>query len=113
MHLRHSGGTQLGWALSLAGPAPSLGWSASSTFGWHSAWLECIFDIRVALSLAGYDSQPHPNDESLQVTHPHHKHVPPNIKHNRVPAPNMGFGRPNLPALVEEALALIQEARNV
>lgn len=33
-----------------------------------------------------YDSQPHPNDPKLQSTHPHHKHVPPNIKHNRVPA---------------------------
>ncbi len=29
-----------------------------------------------------YDSQPHPNEASLASTHPHHKHVPPDIKHN-------------------------------
>jgi hypothetical protein len=38
-----------------------------------------------------YDSQPHPSDESLQSTHPHHEHIPPNLKHNRVPAPEMSF----------------------
>jgi hypothetical protein len=50
-----------------------------------------------------YDSQPHPNDPALQSTHPHHKHIPPDIKHNRVPAPQMAFNRPNIPRLVEEA----------
>jgi len=49
-----------------------------------------------------YDSQPHPDDPTLQSTHPHHKHVPPNIKHNRVPAPAMSFTRPNLPAIIKE-----------
>ncbi len=34
-----------------------------------------------------YDPQPHPNDPALQVMHPHHKHVPPDIKHHRLPAP--------------------------
>lgn len=55
-----------------------------------------------------YDSQPHPNDPALQSTHPHHKHVPPNIKHNRVPAPEMGFTRPNLPVLIQEIESLIK-----
>ncbi|QTA90910.1 toxin-antitoxin system TumE family protein [Desulfonema magnum] len=36
---------------------------------------------------AWYDSQPHRNDHALQISHPHHKHVPPDIKHNRIPAP--------------------------
>lgn len=49
-----------------------------------------------------YDSQPHPNDPALQSTHPHHKHVPPDIKHNRIPAPGMGFTLPNLVAVIEE-----------
>ncbi|HEX3526220.1 MAG TPA: DUF6516 family protein [Thermoanaerobaculia bacterium] len=49
-----------------------------------------------------YDPQPHPNEPSLQSTHPHHKHVPPDIKHNRIPAPGMSFDRPNLPALIRE-----------
>lgn len=50
-----------------------------------------------------YDSQPHPNDPALQSTHPHHKHIPPDIKHNRIPAPEMKFTQPNIPWLVEEA----------
>ncbi len=60
-----------------------------------------------------YDSQPHPNEPKLQSTHPHHKHVPPDIKHNRVPAPEMSFAKPNLPAIVAEVEALIrsQESR--
>jgi hypothetical protein len=49
-----------------------------------------------------YDSMPHPNAPELQSTHPHHKHVPPDIKHHRIPAPEMSFTRPNLPALIEE-----------
>ena len=49
-----------------------------------------------------YDSQPHPDDPQLQSTHPHHKHIPPDIKHNRIPAPAMGFTQPNLPALIRE-----------
>lgn len=32
-----------------------------------------------------YDPQPHPDEPTLQSTHPHHKHVPPDIKHNRAP----------------------------
>ncbi len=49
-----------------------------------------------------YDSQPHPDDSALQATPPHHKHLPPDIKHNRIPAPEMSFSRPNLPILIHE-----------
>jgi len=49
-----------------------------------------------------YDSWPHPNDPVLASTHPHHKHIPPDIKHNRIPAPDLSFTRPNLPFLIEE-----------
>jgi hypothetical protein len=49
-----------------------------------------------------YDSQPHPNDPTLASTHPHHKHVPPDIKHNRILALGMSFIRPNLPYLIAE-----------
>ena len=59
--------------------------------------------------LCWYDSQPHPNDPALQSTHPHHKHVPPDIKHNRIPAPEMSFTRPNLPILIQEITSLIQK----
>lgn len=49
-----------------------------------------------------YDSQPHPNNPDLASTHPHHKHVPPDIKHNRIPAPGLSFIKPNFPFLIAE-----------
>ena len=49
-----------------------------------------------------YDSQEHPNEPALASTHPHHKHVPPDIKHNRVPAPGLSFTQPNLGLLIDE-----------
>ncbi len=54
-----------------------------------------------------YDSQPHPNDPLLASTHPHHKHVHPNIKRNRIPAPELSFTRPNLPFLLQEIEELL------
>jgi hypothetical protein len=53
-----------------------------------------------------YDSQPHPHNPELQSTHPHHKHIPPNIKHNRIPAPYLSFQKPNIPFLLEEIAVL-------
>jgi len=49
-----------------------------------------------------YDSFPHPSDPALASTDPHHKHIPPNIKRHRVPAPDLSFTRPNLSFLIEE-----------
>ena len=49
-----------------------------------------------------YDSQPHPVDPTLAGIDPHHKHVPPDIKHHRIPAPGLSFTSPNLPFLIHE-----------
>lgn len=49
-----------------------------------------------------YDPFEHPHIAELAATHPHHKHVLPDIKHNRIPAPGIGFDHPNLPHLIEE-----------
>lgn len=54
-----------------------------------------------------YDSQAHPNEPSLAATHPHHKHVHPEIKHNRIPAPGLSFTEPNLPFLIREIEQLV------
>jgi hypothetical protein len=54
-----------------------------------------------------YDGQPHPDDPTLASTHPHHKHIPPNVKHNRVPAPGLSLTQPNLPALIQEIESLL------
>ena len=61
---------------------------------------------RGAERLFWHDDFPHPEDVSLASTFPHHKHVPPDIRHHRVPAPNMSFGRPNLSGLMAEIEAL-------
>lgn len=58
-----------------------------------------------------YDDFPHPEDASLASSFPHHKHVPPNIKRNRIPAPELSFERPNLPHILNEIgdlLALVE-----
>lgn len=65
-----------------------------------------------AEKIAWYDSQPHPNDTFLVSTHPHHKHVPPNIKHNRIPAPQMSFTHPNLSLLIQEIEKFIEKYRD-
>lgn len=54
-----------------------------------------------------YDCWPHPDNPLLASTHPHHKHIPPDIKHHRIPAPNMSFTNPNLPELIREIEALL------
>ncbi len=57
---------------------------------------------------AWYDSQPHVNDISLAGTYPHHKHIVPDIKHHRLPAPEMSFCQPNLPSLIREIEELLE-----
>lgn len=54
-----------------------------------------------------YDSQPHPHIPELADTHPHHKHIPSDINHNRVPASGLSFDAPNLPFLIQEIESLI------
>jgi hypothetical protein len=57
-----------------------------------------------------YDSQPHPDDPVLKSSYPHHKHIPPDIKHNRIPAPEMSFNQPNIPILIENAVKSINQS---
>jgi len=57
-----------------------------------------------------YDPVPHPNIPELQSTNPHHKHIPPDIKHHRVPAPNLAFTEPNLPQLIADVETLIAQS---
>jgi hypothetical protein len=59
-----------------------------------------------------YDDFPHPNDPILAPTFPHHKHVPPDIRHHRILAPEMSFSRPNLRRLIQEIEELIQQERH-
>lgn len=59
-----------------------------------------------------YDDFPHPDDPTLASTFPHHRHEPPNIKRNRVPAPGISFNEPNLVQIVEEIEERIQKGRD-
>ena len=52
--------------------------------------------------IAWYDPFEHPHIAELASTYPHHKHILPDLKHNRIPAPGISFGQPNLPTLIEE-----------
>ncbi len=52
--------------------------------------------------IAWYDPYEHPHLPDLASTHPHHKHILPDIKHHRVPAPGISFDHPNLPVLIAE-----------
>jgi len=54
-----------------------------------------------------YDSQPHPEVPDLASTFPHHLHEPPDIKHNRKPAPGISFTAPNLPTLIADCIAMV------
>lgn len=56
-----------------------------------------------------YDPQPHPENPDLAETFPHHRHEPPNIKHNRKPAPGISFTEPNLSTLIADCIALGDE----
>jgi Family of unknown function (DUF6516) len=58
--------------------------------------------VRGVERLYWYDPQPHPHIPELALNHPHHKHVPPDIKHNRIIAPGLSFTQPNLPFLIAE-----------
>jgi len=55
-----------------------------------------------------YDDFPHPKDSNLASTYPHHKHIPPDSKHNRIPAPQISFTRHNLPAIIREIEEIIK-----
>jgi len=71
--------------------------SARNVIQAYGYWVQCE-----GRPLYWYDPQPHPHDPLLVATFPHHKHIPPDIKHNRVPAPGISFVQPNLPFLIRE-----------
>lgn len=49
-----------------------------------------------------YDTWEHPEIPELKATFPHHKHVLPNLRNNRVPAPGISFESPNLDVVLED-----------
>jgi hypothetical protein len=62
--------------------------------------------VREGETVAWYDPQPHPNNPELAATFPHHRHLPPDIKHHRLVAPGISFRAPNLQVLISDCEAL-------
>ena len=58
--------------------------------------------FKEAEKLYWYDSFPHPHISELSTTHPHHKNIPPDIKHHCIPAAELTFKKPNIPYLITE-----------
>jgi hypothetical protein len=70
--------------------------------------LDYAYDVvRGEEAIRWYDPQPHPENPDLASTFPHHLHEPPNIKHNRKPAPGINFQAPNIPTLIADCIALV------
>lgn len=42
-----------------------------------------------------YDPYEHPHIPELASTYPHHKHILPDIKQHRIPAPRISFDQPS------------------
>ena len=53
-----------------------------------------------------YDSEPHAEDPDVPSNFPHHTREPPDITHNRRPAPGISFQSSNLPTLIADCMAL-------
>ena len=49
-----------------------------------------------------YDSWEHPEIPALAGTFPHHKHIQPNLRDNRVPAPGISFESANLDVVLDD-----------
>ena len=76
----------------------------------------CIRSYSYEISQAGEkiawdDPFEHPHIPELVRTSPHHKHIPPDIKHHRVPAPGSSFEQPNLPTLMQESTREVLPSR--
>src|SRR6266487_5547751 len=63
--------------------------------------------IQAGEKIAWYDPFEHPHIPELARTYPHHKHIPPDLKHHRVPAPGISFEQPNLPTLMQEIMRAV------
>jgi len=57
---------------------------------------------RAGEKICWYDAWEHPEIPALASTFPHHKHMLPNLRDNRVPAPGISFQSPNLNTVLEE-----------
>jgi hypothetical protein len=49
-----------------------------------------------------YDAWEHPEIPALSSTLPHHRHVLPNLRDNRVPAPGVSYASPNLDVILND-----------
>lgn len=104
--------------------SPYTGIAEGEVFFWHGFRLRMREEVDFAdgriisygyevyhgeTRLYWYDDFPHPQDQTLAATFPHHKHIPPEIKRRRVPAYDIAYTRCNLPYLLSEIETLIEK----
>lgn len=71
----------------------------------------CSYEVhRHDEKIGWHDPWPHPEIEALAANFPHHKHVPPDLRHHRVPAPGISFEAPNLDVVLADISRLISES---
>ena len=58
--------------------------------------------FRDGAKICWYDSWEHPDIPALASTFPHHKHIQPNLRDHRVPAPGISFESPNLDVVLKD-----------
>lgn len=66
-----------------------------------------------AEKVSWYDHWPHPELPELAVTFPHHRHLPPNLRDNRQPAPGIGFNHPNLDVVLTDVARDLLSSTNL
>jgi hypothetical protein len=75
----------------------------------YETWLSFDNKYRQLIALQPVALQIKANlDPALAATDPHHKHIPPDIKHHRIPAPDLSLTTPNLPFLIREIEQLLE-----
>ncbi len=60
------------------------------------------YEVYRGEKICWYDSWPHPEIPALAPTFPHHRHIPPNLREHRVPAPGISFESPNLDVVLND-----------
>jgi hypothetical protein len=60
------------------------------------------YEVYRGEKICWYDHWEHPEIPDLASTFPHHRHILPNLRDHRVPAPGISFVSPNLDALLHD-----------
>jgi hypothetical protein len=60
------------------------------------------YEVYRGEKICWYDSWEHPEIPALAANFPHHRHLQPNLRDHRVPAPGISFESPNLDVVLND-----------